>query len=316
MHRDEIDLLVTTINRRGFLGGVSALVAAGMLPKSVLAQAAPKTFMFGDNQLTVLSDGNLVLPLNVLAPAATPEQLAEIAGRLGWTSGSAEPQANIALIRSGDDLILVDNGAGAGFPPTAGKLAENMKAAGVDPASITKVVFTHAHPDHIWGTLSGGALLCPNAAYYVGETEHGFWTNPDIFNQLPADFHAFAQGAQRDLGAVKDRLTLLKGGDEVVTGIEVIDTPGHTPGHIALAVAGGDGLIIAGDVTPNEIVSLEHPDWAFGFDAVPDVAIQSRKALIDRAASDGSMLLGYHFAYPGVGKAERDGDAYRFAAAG
>lgn len=316
MHREELDFLVDTISRRGFLAGAATLVAAGLLPQAVLAQASPKSFAFDDKELTVLSDGRLTLPLNVLAPAATPEQLADIARRLSWTSGNAEPQANIALIRAGDDLILVDNGSGSGFQPTAGKLAENMKAAGIDPASVTKVVFTHAHPDHIWGTLAGDRLLCPEAAYYLGAAEHDFWMNPDIFNQLPAELHDFAKGAQRDIGAVKDRLTLVKAGDAIIPGVEVIDTPGHTPGHISLVVEGGDGLIVTGDVTPNEIISLEHPDWAFGFDAMPDVAIQSRKALVDRAAVDGMQMLGYHWTYPGVGKAEKAGEAWRFVAIG
>lgn len=316
MHRDDIETIVETISRRGFLAGTAALVAAGIVPRSALAQTSPAKFSFGDMELTVLSDGRLTLPLNVLAPAATPEQLAEVAKRLGWTSGNAEPQTNIALLRTGSEIILVDNGSGSGFQPTAGKLAENMKAAGIDPASVTKVVFTHAHPDHIWGTLAGDKLFCPNAAYYVGGAEFDFWMNPDIFKQLPAELHGFAQGAQRDLGAVKDRLTMVKAGDEIVSGVAVIDTPGHTPGHISLEVAGGDGLIVTGDVTPNEIISFEHPDWAFGFDAIPDLGIETRKKLIDKAAADGTTMLGYHWTYPGVGKVEKKDAAYRFVAAG
>ena len=94
----------------------------------------------------------------------------------------------------------------------------------------------------------------------------------------------------------------------------MIDTPGHTPGHLSVLVEGGEGLIIGADVAPNEVVSLRHPDWAFGFDADPEQAIATRKALLDRAATDGTLYLGFHFTYPGVGRIERDGGGFRFVA--
>lgn len=310
--------ILDLISRRRFLAGGAALTAAQLLPLRGIALAAEAhTFMQGDFEITVMSDGKLILPLDVLAPDATPEQRAEIAQAMGWSDMMAQAGTNIPLIRSGSELILVDNGSGDKFQPeTTGDLAANLKAASIDPASITKVIFTHAHPDHVWGTLApGGDLLCPSAAYYVAAAEWDFWTNPDVFNQLPAELHEFARGAQRDLSAVKDRVTMVKAGDAIVPGITVLDTPGHTPGHISLEVAGGEGLIIAGDVTPNELISVEHPDWRFGFDAIPDMAIATRTALVDRVATDRMKMLGYHFAYPGVGMIERGSGGSKFVAA-
>ena len=75
---------------------------------------------------------------------------------------------------------LVDTGAGANWQPRAGKLGENLSSAGIDPAHITKVVFTHAHPDHLWGVAEeGGALRFPNASYFVAEKEWNFWMAED-----------------------------------------------------------------------------------------------------------------------------------------
>ena len=275
-------------------------------------------FSQGAIEVTVLSDGHLVLPAAVLAPTAPPDELAALMKEIfGKAPETIEPAANVTLLRSGEDLVLVDTGSGNRFQPTAGKLRDNLAANGIDPAAVTKVVFSHAHPDHVWGTvLDDGSLAFPNAGYYVGQAEWDFWTNPDLPGQMPEEMRPFALGAQRDLGAVKDRVTLVKEGAAVAPGITVIDTPGHTPGHISLLVEGGEGLIVGGDVTPHAVVSLRRPEWAFGFDADPEQGIATRKALLDRAAADRHAFLGFHFPYPGVGQVERDGDAYRFVPAG
>ena len=112
-----------------------------------------------------------------------------------------------------------------------------------------------------------------------------------------------------------ERVVMMRPGGDVVTGLSVLDTAGHTPGHLSLELAGSEGLLITGDVVNNEIVSFEHPDWAFGFDTLPDLGITTRKRFLDRAATDRVGLLGYHWTYPGLGYAERRGGAYRFVSA-
>ena len=105
---------------------------------------------------------------------------------------------------------------------------------------------------------------------------------------------------------------MIRPGDEVAPGVRAIATPGHTPGHLSFEVSGGDGLIIVGDVVTSPTIYFPHPSWTFGFDADHGQAIASRKRLLDRAASDHTMLLGYHWPYPGIGYAERDGSGYRY----
>jgi glyoxylase-like metal-dependent hydrolase (beta-lactamase superfamily II) len=46
----------------------------------------------------------------------------------------------------------------------------------------------------------------------------------------------------------------------------------NTPGHISLELAGGDGRIVVGDAVPHATVAFAHPEWRFGFDAIPDLA--------------------------------------------
>ena len=108
---------------------------------------------------------------------------------------------------------------------------------------------------------------------------------------------------------------LLRSGDEVLTGLRALDTAGHTPGHLSFELAGQEGLLLTADVATNEIVSFEHPDWKFGYDTLPEHAIVTRRQLLDRAATDKLKLLGYHWAYPGIGYAERKNGAFRFVSA-
>jgi glyoxylase-like metal-dependent hydrolase (beta-lactamase superfamily II) len=306
-----------TIDRRKFLAGATALIAAGLLPRNVLALAGPHTFSHGDVTVMILSDGYLTLPTSILAPNAPPEELKAILAAIGITGDKMTPAVSPALIKAGNDLVLFDTGSGPGFQETAGKLKEALAAATIDPASITKVVYTHAHPDHLFGTSAdGGALAFPNAAHYVVQGEWDFWTNPDTPGKMPEQMRPMALGAQKHLGAIKDKLVLVKPGDEIVAGITVIDTKGHTPGHASFAVPGdGGGLIILGDVFNNPAVYFAHPEWHFGFDADKDQAVATRKAMLDRAATDKVKLIGYHWAYPGVGYAERDGTAFKFVPA-
>lgn len=304
------------LSRRQFMAAGAALSTVPLLTRRAYA-AEPYRFSHGAFEVAVFSDGFIMLPAEVLLPDAAPDERSYILKRLGGTAESAPVHVNIPLIRTGRDLILVDNGSGSNFQATAGKLAANLKAAGVDPVSVTKVVFTHAHPDHSGATVKpDGSLLFPSADYYVSDAEWRFWTDPKYEQTLPAALHDFARGAQRDLFAVKERLTRVKAGDEIVPGMRVFDTRGHTPGHVSLEIAGRDDLIITGDVTPSNVIFFEHPDWHFGFDTEPEIALKNRKAFLDRAATEKVKLLGYHWAYPGVGYAERRGGAYRFVAAG
>jgi glyoxylase-like metal-dependent hydrolase (beta-lactamase superfamily II) len=280
---------------------------------------APNNYSFiqGRFEITVVSDGYITVPIDIVAPEGSPEERNDILMRTGnLKAGLVESKTNIPLIRSGNDLIIVDIGSGDKYQPSDGRLSANLRASGIDAAGITKVVFTHAHPDHIWGTLTeGGKLRFPNATYYVGAAEWNFWMDPDYRNNMPAVLHEFAEAAQRDLGAVEERVVMLKPGDDIVTGLRALDTSGHTPGHLSLEMAGGEGLIITADAATNEIASFQYPKAVFGYDTIPDLAIRNRTRLMERAATDRIKLLGYHWTYPGVGFAERKGNGYRYVPA-
>jgi len=274
---------------------------------------AARTFEHGDFLITVVSDSYISVPDEVVTAGADPAARPEILQRLPAAAGGVKAYANIPIVRSGSEPVIFNAGGEAKYKPTEGRLIENLVAAGITTSAITKVVFTHAHPDHVWGTQSEtDDLAFPNATYHVGLAEWDFWMDPDFLTKMPAGLHDFARGTRRALNAVKDRVAFLRRGTEVVPGLRALDTVGHAPGHLSFELAGGDGLLIAADVATSAIVSFEHPEWVFGFDTLPEVAIRTRQRFLDRAATDRQKLLGYHWSYPGLGYAERHGNAFRF----
>ncbi len=270
------------ISRRALLASTAATLSLG-LPA---AAATPHRFGHGEFEIIVVSDGHLVLPTSFLAPEAPPAERAALLKAAGQDGEQYQSPTNITLIRKGSELILVDAGSGDRFMPTAGKLFDNLKAAGIDKASISKVVLTHGHPDHLWGALDElDDLVLPDAAYYVGATEWEFWHGDNATRGLPAERAGFVTGARRRFDAIKDRVKMVKPGDDIVTGLRVIDTAGHTQGHVSLEIAGGAGLIIGGDVLTHPLISFAHPEWRTTADHVPDQAVTARKALLDRLAT-------------------------------
>src|SRR5262245_1991240 len=152
-----------TLNRRALLAGLGA---ASLLPARVLA-APPHRLKLGEVEVTILSDGHLTVPTRFLARNASE---AEIASAIGVNTTTAiTPPCNVTLVHTPTDLILIDVGSGPHYMAGAGKLGENMEAAGIDRHSIRKVILTHAHPDHLWGLLDDfdDTPMFPRASYLI-----------------------------------------------------------------------------------------------------------------------------------------------------
>jgi glyoxylase-like metal-dependent hydrolase (beta-lactamase superfamily II) len=304
------------LDRRKFLGVASALIAAGVLPKYALALAGPHNFKHGTFDLTVVSDGQLQLPLAIVSPDAKPEELKALMGAAVQAGDTFAPEVNVVLAKSGSDVILFDTGAGGGMGKTAGMLMDSVKAAGFDAGAITKVVFTHAHPDHLFGAVGAdGKLAFPNASFHMAENELNFWSPADLASKMPEQMQGMVKGIQGNLAVLKDKLVTFKTGAELLPGVGVLDTAGHTPGHVSFELAGGDGLILVGDAITVPSVFFTHPEWKFGFDSDGEMAGKSRRKLLDMAAAGKKQMLGYHWAYPGLGRAEAKDGAFVYVPA-
>jgi glyoxylase-like metal-dependent hydrolase (beta-lactamase superfamily II) len=303
------------LDRRKFLGVASALIAAGVLPQSALALAGPHSFTLGNFAITVVSDGTLQLPLAIVSPDAKPEELKALMGAAVQAGDTFAPELNVVVAKSGTDVILFDTGAAGGMGKSAGMLMESLKVAGLSPDKITKVVFTHAHPDHINGAVGAdGKLVFPNASFHMAENELNFWSAPDLASKMPEQMEAMVTGIQANLAMLKEKIVTFKTGAELLPGIGVIDTAGHTPGHVSFELAGDDGLILTGDAITVPSVFFAHPEWKFGFDADGETAGKNRRKLLDMSASGKKAMLGYHWPYPGLGRAEVKDGAFLYVA--
>ena len=275
----------------------------------------------GDIDVLVVSDGVLPLPTTMLAHNAAPAE------REAWLHDMFLPQdafdwaLNAVMVRSGGKTILIDAGLGSDPNlnlPRAGQLIKRLEAAGIDLASVTDVVLTHMHMDHIGGLLVDGVKdrLRPDLRIHVAAAEVKFWEAPDFTHvSMPPGFpDALRLAAKRFAKEYGSQLRLFDDEYEVAPGVVVHRTGGHTPGHSVVRLAsGGDRLTFAGDAVFT--VGFDHPDWFNGFEHDPEEAARVRIRLLQELAATGEQLVATHLPFPSVGRVAVDGDAFRWVPA-
>ena len=296
------------MKRRSFLAGIGAMGTWS------LASPTIANVTLGSATLTTVSDGNLVLPVDFLFDPATAAEVSGILADYGVAGEQLKPECNLALYRDGTNTVLFDAGSGADFMPSAGKLVESLEAIDLAPEDITHVVFTHAHPDHIWGVLDDfDDPLFYEATYLMGRAEWDYWWNPATVDEIGDARAAFAVGAKRRMEAIEDVTEFFDAGDEVLPGIAAVASHGHTPGHMSFEVRqGSEAALIVGDAIGNHHVAFERPELPSGSDQDADTAIKSRLQLLDREAKEQMRIVGFHLLAGGIGHAEPNGDNYRF----
>jgi glyoxylase-like metal-dependent hydrolase (beta-lactamase superfamily II) len=274
----------------------------------------------GEIDVLVVSDGVLLLPGAMLAHNAEP------AVRAAWLKDNFLPPdafdwaLNVVVVRSGGRTILIDAGMGAEFPdlPRSGQLIHRLEAAGVDLGSVTDVVLTHMHMDHIGGLMVDGVKeqLRPDLRIHVAAAEVKFWEAPDFSRvSMPEGFpDALRRAAKQFAKEYGSQLRTFEEEHEVAPGVVVTRTGGHTPGHsIVRVTSGGERLTFAGDLVFT--VGFEHPEWFNGFEHDPEEAVRVRTSLLRELAANGGLLVATHMPFPSVGHVAVDGDAFRFVPA-
>lgn len=273
------------------------------------------TFKVGDLEVTTIYDGVWQKPHDpgFIKNAGVDETTAALKAA-GYSGENVPIPFTITVVKSGGKTIMFDAGTGAQLAPTAGKLAENMKVAGVDAAKIDTIVVTHFHADHIFGLMAKdtNAQIYPNAEIVVPAAEIAWWTDAGVFGKLPEARHGLAKRIQATLPTWKN-VRIVEGEKEVAPGVRMVPAFGHTPGHTVCHLASGkDQLLVLADTTNMPALFVRNPGWHAAFDADAQMAEATRRKLFDRAIADNAIVTGYHYGMPGAGRLAKDGSGYAF----
>lgn len=220
---------------------------------------------------------------------------------------------NLLHVKTPEHQFLVDAGTGkTDFDPEANHLADDLNTLGINPADVDTVIITHAHWDHYAGLHTAeGNLTFPNARYFIGKTEWDFCTAEE---QLASTNENDPNPAhiKKILLPLRDRLQLIEDGAEILPGVYALAAPGHTIGQIAVLItSNGEGLLHVADVT-HHTFQVEHPDWTLGYDPLQAESRQTRHRLVEHAAKDKLLWMGYHFPFPAIGHVTKGADGFHW----
>lgn len=216
----------------------------------------------------------------------------------------------------GSQRVLFDVGNGEFGAATAGKLLENMTKAGIDPQSVTAVVFSHFHGDHINGLRNkAGAVAFPNARIFVPQPEWDWWMDDARMAAAPEAMKGAFAATRRVFGPLAATVHRFEPGNELLPGVRSLPAFGHTPGHTVFTVDGGGAqrMMYWADTTNVAALFVRHPDWAVMFDMDAEAARLTRRRLADLAIRDNLLVAGYHLPGPAVGRLTPHGNGYDFA---
>lgn len=231
----------------------------------------------------------------------TPELIEPGLWRIPLTMPVGPEFVNVYLLRACEGWILIDTGMG--FPAVFEELAAALAHAGVEPGQLHHILLTHVHPDHSGNApqlarLSGAAIrlhradvnlldwiLHPGSAGRIGETLLAAGADPDrVAEVVVAASRLFALFPPLTSGL------LLNHGDSFPTALgalEVIHTPGHSPGHVCFYLS-SRGLLFSGDTVLQDI--YPHIGFIEGHDCFGDFLL----ALDRLQALPGARVLPAH----------------------
>jgi glyoxylase-like metal-dependent hydrolase (beta-lactamase superfamily II) len=299
----------------------SALAGAGLAAQPLKQKKAAVPAPGFHNRITVgsvdviaLSDGGFPLPLGAF-PKANADEANQVLRDNFLPPAPMQAYVNCYLIRSGGRNILIDTGCANTFGPTVGFLPGSLRAAGLSPAAIDDIYFTHIHPDHTNGLLDAqGQPLFPRATLHANEADVKFWLDASNTSKVDEGSRPYFAMAEKAFAPYRKRLQSFQPGHEVAPGVFAEDFAGHTPGHTGYMISSGkETLLIWGDIIHAPGLQFTRPDWSPSFDIDATAAIKTRQRVLDMASTDRLQVAGMHLVFPGFGHVARaNSGGYRF----
>jgi glyoxylase-like metal-dependent hydrolase (beta-lactamase superfamily II) len=324
-----LEVRMLTFNRRKFvLSAATAGAAFGLSkPLEIVASAHAQTtdkspmnpngagfhkFKVGDMEVTTIFDGAISRDHSpAFINNASIEDVKAALRKANLPDDKVPNTYTITVVKVGGRTIMFDSGNGPAGAAGTGQLTENIKAAGIDPASITTIAVTHFHPDHIFGLMTKeNAQIYGNVEIVVPDTEYAFWSDPAVVEKLAEARRGIARRVQATMPAWKN-LKMVSADKDVIPGVRAVATNGHSPGHTSYLVGTGSAqLLVLGDVTNIPAINMANPGWHVMFDQDAAQAEATRRRMFDRAITDKLVCTGYHWGMPGAGTIAKDGNGY------
>jgi glyoxylase-like metal-dependent hydrolase (beta-lactamase superfamily II) len=276
-------------------------------------------FRVGDFECFAINDGTFVYkppltppPADFLFANAPKKLLKKTLNEHGiqpehWTAFVSP--FTCAVVNTGRHKVLVDTGAG-GLTPNSGKLLRNLHAVGIEANDIDTVVLTHAHEDHIAGnTDADGKLAFSKARYIIWQEEWAFWTSEQPETIYKDEDFTYIR---KNLLPIQHQMDLLDRETEIVPGVCALSAAGHTPGHMAVSVSSNGRLLLCISDAFLHPIHIEHPDWHAAHEVAHEQITKTRCFLLDKAATEKALMLGFHFPFPGLGRVVRRGTRWQW----
>lgn len=280
------------------------------------------SFPLGHFSCIAISDGGLNYPIESFFKDVAPDRAKQILQDHNLPTTHIFTPYTLLYIDTGTQKVLIDTGIGQSvtaarkmFPTVdnsalpCGTMLENMRLARLNPDEIDVVIITHAHPDHIGGTINAeGGLNFPNAHYYIWKEEWEFWFSDERTATTPP---AFVTLARTYLSPLRDRVTLVDSDAEIIPGISAIPTPGHTPGHICVRMTSDDQQLVHLSDALLHPLHLEYPEITPVFDLLPDQAQTSKQRICQSITREDVLVFAHHFPpFPNLGHVTDEGNRW------
>ncbi|WP_303635557.1 MBL fold metallo-hydrolase [Stenotrophomonas tuberculopleuritidis] len=299
---------------------MSSLQEATVVTSCPVEELVPSRYALkvGEIDVLVVSDGVLPLPTQMLGHNVSAPERSEWLDEMYLPHDVFEWALNVMVVRSAGRTILIDAGLGMDPElqlPRAGQLIRRLDAAGIDLGSVTDVIITHMHMDHIGGLLVDGVKerLRPDVQIHVAAAEVAFWQSPDFSRtSMPDGFpDALRATATQFWNTYRQCIRTFDETVEVAPGVVAHRTGGHTPGHCVVRLSSkGDALTFAGDAV--FAVGFEKPNWFNGFEHDPEESARVRMRLLSDLADTGELLVATHLPFPSVGRVSASGEAFEW----